>query len=75
MKICEKFEKNLTAAKTGGIIQVSKPTVDWRLHPNLKGDLMKKIVALVSVLSFMATMVFAEPVVLVSEIVQTTFYW
>ena len=36
---------------------------------------MKKIVALVSVLSFIATMVFAEPVVLASEIVQTTFYW
>jgi lactobin A/cerein 7B family class IIb bacteriocin len=33
---------------------------------------MKKIVALVLVLSLMAAMVFAEPVVLASEIIQTT---
>jgi hypothetical protein len=33
---------------------------------------MKKIVALVLALSLMATMVFAEPVVLASEIIQTT---
>jgi hypothetical protein len=33
---------------------------------------MKKIVALALVLSFMTTMVFAEPVVLASRIIQTT---
>ena len=38
----------------------------------LEQDLRKKIIALVLALSLMATMVFAEPVVLASGIIQTT---
>jgi hypothetical protein len=38
----------------------------------LEEDLMKKIIALVLALSLMAAMVFAEPVVLAAEMIQTT---
>jgi hypothetical protein len=41
---------------------------------SLEEDLMNKIVALVLALSLMATMVFAEPVVLAPQLKQTTDY-